>query len=126
MQTRVLQPASTGSRLVTHNKAVHRLGTSSARAARQTCCYAYPLYIQGSGSSSGTIHLQHNLMSTAFKFICFSDIDGTLVHYLDSPEQLQEIVGNVIWLPTSTTGRQVGTVLLDRVTHPAGRSATAQ
>jgi hypothetical protein len=47
-------------------------------------------------------------MSTAFKFICFSDIDGTLVHYLDSPQQLQEVVGNVIWLPTSTTGRQVG------------------
>jgi hypothetical protein len=30
-------------------------------------------------------------MSSAFKFICFSDIDGTLVHYLESPEQLQEV-----------------------------------
>jgi hypothetical protein len=30
-------------------------------------------------------------MSPAFNFICFSDIDGTLVHYLDNPEQLQEV-----------------------------------
>lgn len=42
-----------------------------------------------------------------FKFLCFSDIDGTLVHYLDSAKQLEEVVGDVLWLPKSTTGRQV-------------------
>lgn len=30
-------------------------------------------------------------MSPQRSFICFSDIDGTLVHYLDGPEQLQEV-----------------------------------
>lgn len=30
-------------------------------------------------------------MSAGHRFICFSDIDGTLVHYLDSPEQVQEV-----------------------------------
>ncbi|KAF8055736.1 hypothetical protein HT031_006640 [Scenedesmus sp. PABB004] len=39
-----------------------------------------------------------------FSFICFSDIDGTLVHYLD-PSQLQEVVGELLLLPQSATGR---------------------
>jgi hypothetical protein len=30
-------------------------------------------------------------MSATHQFVCFSDIDGTLVHYLDSPEQVQEV-----------------------------------
>ncbi|KAF6266171.1 hypothetical protein COO60DRAFT_1475933, partial [Scenedesmus sp. NREL 46B-D3] len=45
------------------------------------------------------------MSSRLFKHICFSDIDGTLVHYLDDPAQLQEIVGDILMLPQSSTGR---------------------
>eukprot|EP00882_Tetradesmus_deserticola_P005608 GHRQ01005904.1.p1 GENE.GHRQ01005904.1~~GHRQ01005904.1.p1 ORF type:complete len:310 (+),score=119.36 GHRQ01005904.1:314-1243(+) len=45
------------------------------------------------------------MSSTSFQHICFSDIDGTLVHYLDDPAQLQEIVGDILLLPQSSTGR---------------------
>jgi len=31
------------------------------------------------------------MTDSKFKFICFSDIDGTLVHYLSNPQQLQEV-----------------------------------
>lgn len=50
---------------------------------------------------------QAAMAPSRFKFLCFSDIDGTLVHYLDSAKQLEEVVGDVLWLPKSTTGRQV-------------------
>lgn len=37
--------------------------------------------------------------------ICFSDIDGTLVHYCDHPSELCELTGDIIHLPQSTTGK---------------------
>ncbi|WIA36362.1 hypothetical protein OEZ86_007679 [Tetradesmus obliquus] len=45
------------------------------------------------------------MSSASFRNICFSDIDGTLVHYLDDPAQLQEVVGDILMLPQSSTGR---------------------
>jgi hypothetical protein len=34
----------------------------------------------------------------AFKFICFSDIDGTLVHYVSEPKDLAEVRGVMLEL----------------------------
>lgn len=89
-------------------------------------------------------------------FICFSDIDGTLVHYLGDPAQLQEvplqlepmpaapaqlhqpaelrftccatplqIVGDVLLLPQSSTGKQVSAPEKQPVTNQLNTAATA-
>lgn len=46
----------------------------------------------------------------AYKSITFSDIDGTLVHYLDEPGQLQEVQQNQQLQPPNSGVSHASTV----------------
>eukprot|EP00775_Hariotina_reticulata_P006674 gene6674-6898_t len=48
------------------------------------------------------------MTDSKFKFLCFSDIDGTLVHYLSSPQQLQEGIISVASIQKAAALRKMG------------------
>jgi hypothetical protein len=67
---------------------------SKSGAQHTALCLANSCILQGHQlqlPACSAIPASFAMSAASFRNICFSDIDGTLVHYLDDPAQLQEV-----------------------------------